>query len=62
MTAAASRLARMPSWTMNPKETTAAAPSSTTDSGAIPERPLPSSDSIGEAASPSAGVASQPIR
>ena len=52
----------MPSCTMKPNEITTAAPSRITESGAMPERPLPRSDSIGDAVSPSAGMTSQPIR
>ena len=47
---------------MNANVSTVAAPSATTATGDIPERPRPTSDSIGEAESPSLGMASQPIR
>jgi hypothetical protein len=62
ITAAASMLARAPELTMKAKVSSAAPPSRTTESGAMPERPLPSSDSIGEAVSPSDGMMSQPMR
>nr|BFE76545.1 hypothetical protein GCM10020092_098460 [Actinoplanes digitatis] len=61
-TAAASRVARRPSRTTNAKVSTAAALTTTIDSGVIAERPRPSSDSTGDPVSPSAGVSSQATR
>jgi hypothetical protein len=62
MTATASSAARKPSLTTKAKVSTAAPPSTTIDSGFMPERPRPSSASIGDAESFSAGMSSQPSR